>query len=768
MPCFSIRFLILFTFVLSLNGPATCIAAPDDEQNGHVLLPHDASSKGVYRWSEGSTVLLDGKKHLMMLVTAFGYGGHDHTAANIVRLDSFDGGLTWTPQKDIKIFQENIGKENVMCPSLLRLANGDILAFFLVKNSATDCGTWMRRSHDDGKTWSNPQRLPYEGYSGLASDQACQTLSGRIILPCWQRLTKSISTGVYCLYSDDGKTWKRTDLVAISKDSEDQNATNPAAEEPAVVELKDGRLMMFMRTYLKSIYVSYSEDGGATWSDPQSSGIPSPGAMPTLKRMPNGDLLLMWNWAEEDKIKGAWPRNRISSVVSTDDGKTWTSLRHLDGSDDFPGKITMANVTFCEGNAVVTYSKSITKENAYNWCLQVLPIKWFYEGDKSVVLGKKPQPRQVGRAHQLFIDDELIEEMEGLEKIVNQPAKYDGNPVLTYDKPWEGNCVITWGTVLYDEEEKIFKIWYQVYVKYPPAGEGRTRICYATSRDGIHWVKPELGLVSFRSSKANNIVLGENVDAPTVFRNPRPTPERKYLMFWYCPGWDGDADRKPGMYSAASPDGIHWTPDEGMRVESGDRNSVGYDADREKFFLITRVPERLNGSKPPYRTCGLWESKNGLDFEYVKEIAVPDSKDPPRTEFYGMIRFPYEALNLAFLEVYHVPIRKLNTQLLYSHDGLDWHRVYGRQTFMQWGPPGSWDQTWVVPSTNPPIRAGKRLYIFYQGRQTLHGAQKPFGHIASIGLAFLRVDGFVSLETQWNEGHATTVPLLLSGKNATR
>ena len=34
-----------------------------------------------------------------------------------------------------------------------------------------------------------------------------------------------------------------------------------------ILELKDGRLMMIMRVYLKSIYVSYSSDGGATWSE---------------------------------------------------------------------------------------------------------------------------------------------------------------------------------------------------------------------------------------------------------------------------------------------------------------------------------------------------------------------------------------------------------------------------------------------------------------------------------------------------------------------
>ena len=70
--------------------------------------------------------------------------------------------------------------------------------------------------------------------------------------------------------------------------------------------------------------------------------------------------------------------------------------------------------------------------------------------------------RKVGKTHQLFLDDELIDRIDGLERVVNQPVKHHLNPVLTYDKPWEGNCVITWGSVLYDNEKKLFKIWYEV------------------------------------------------------------------------------------------------------------------------------------------------------------------------------------------------------------------------------------------------------------------------------------------------------------------
>jgi hypothetical protein len=70
--------------------------------------------------------------------------------------------------------------------------------------------------------------------------------------------------------------------------------------------------------------------------------------------------------------------------VSRDEGETFESLQILDGGADFPGKITMANVTFAGRNALVFYSKSLSRKNEYHWMQQILPVSWFYgkEGGK--------------------------------------------------------------------------------------------------------------------------------------------------------------------------------------------------------------------------------------------------------------------------------------------------------------------------------------------------------------------------------------------------
>ncbi len=979
--------------ILAAAAGMTCPASARavDKLVDKILYEHDPKPDGIYRFSEGTTIVLDGKQHLMMLVTAFGHGGHDDSTATILEVHSRDGGLTWTPLDQAKVFQENIGTQNVMSPSLLRLDSGELLCVFTVKHSFDDCGPWLKRSTDNGKTWSKPVRLPYKGYGGVGCDRAVQIATGRIILPCWVSFDRLGSSHAYGLYSDDrGKTWQRTERISTPKGSKGRK-TDPAAEEPTVIELEDGRLMMLIRNYLGWIYRSYSTDHGATWSEPENSGIPSPGSMATIRRMPTGDLLLIYNWAPRDKITGPWPRNHLSTLISKDEGKTWSHLRHLDGAPDFPGKITMANVCFVgDDRAVITYSKSLTKKNAYSWRLQVLPIQWFYEGDTDVVYGEpllkeirakkqaaeklrerarkialtiladqarqdahqehlvasyrfdepsgpiavdtsrrgnhgllggmsestplrmkgrhggalafgektapvvvddhpslhipshrftveawvfptvqkrhtavvtkeqlyevginqgklqaavktggtwdwrggitvplhkwthvavtfdgkalgffingkarqrcawpgqmdtgggklhigwnkgidgsafvglidevriwdtvryrqpadaageSAQPRKVGAAHQLFLDDALIASMDNVERVVHQPRKHPDNPVLTYTEPWEGNCVLTWGSVLWDDQAQRFRMWYQTYIKYGKPGE-RTKICYATSKDGLTWHKPELGLHPFRGSKANNIVMtpledSPHIDCPTVLRDPNGG----YRMFWH--------EKRMHIWTATSPDGIHWRRHPERVVHGGDRNTASYDPERKRYRVITRIPGRGE------RTCGLWESPDAVHFEHHGEILAADELDPPKTQLYGMIEFRYHDLYIGFLEPFFIPIRKLNTQLAVSRDGLTWHRACDRQTFLHWGPPGSWDSAWVTPSHNPPIRRGNELLIFYQGRKTLHWAEKPYGHIGGVGLALLRVDGFASIQAMHEEGTVTTCPLLLEGK----
>lgn len=65
------------------------------------------------------------------------------------------------------------------------------------------------------------------------------------------------------------------------------------------------------------------------------------------------------------------------------------------------------------------------------------------------------------RGKQLFIDDFLIDEVRGVQKSLHQPVKHPKNPVLIRDQLWE-EAGPGFGTVIYDKEDRLFKLWYEV------------------------------------------------------------------------------------------------------------------------------------------------------------------------------------------------------------------------------------------------------------------------------------------------------------------
>ena len=74
-------------------------------------------------------------------------------------------------------------------------------------------------------------------------------------------------------------------------------------------------------------------------------------------------------------------------------------------------------------------------------------------------------------------------------------------------------------------------------------------LCYAVSKDGIHWEKPELGLAEFEGATSNNIVTRRRGVAGIYKDDRDPDTARRYKMFF-------SASR--GTFVAFSPDGLHW------------------------------------------------------------------------------------------------------------------------------------------------------------------------------------------------------------------
>jgi len=252
---------------------------------------------------------------------------------------SSDDGKTWS-ENDVKIVDQE-GRMNVMSVSLLRLQNGNIALFYLRKNSLSDCIPFMRISADEAKTWSGPVQCitDNKGYFVVNNNRVIQLKNGRLLMPSSLHKTEdseySNSGRIWCYYSDnDGVSWTRSGEV--------DKADSVITQEPAVIELKNGDIMMLLRANHGVQYKSYSKDKGQTWSRAEPSNIKSPLSPASIARIPStGDLLLVWNNNGEKGpgyFKGK--RNPFTVAISKDEGETWQNIKNI---EDNP------NLAFCYG-----------------------------------------------------------------------------------------------------------------------------------------------------------------------------------------------------------------------------------------------------------------------------------------------------------------------------------------------------------------------------------------------------------------------------------
>ncbi len=290
---------------------------------------------------------------------------------------STDRGRSWS---ETFTLQDNTAVLNVKHPNLLRLASdpNKILFFYTVRYAdEKEIRIFMKRSNDECETWSKPVQISsLPGVHYLMADRIFQLDSGRIILPVCQS-DSGPPFDAFCYYSDDdGDTWQTSKTK--------MELSGHGAQGPSVVVLKDGSLLAILRTSLGTLYKSYSHDQGENWTKPVSTGLPSPAAMPVIKRIPTtGDLLLIWNNIYDPKHpdfrNGHGPRNPLASAISQDEGNTWQYTKNIE--DRRPGVSATAAVTFLGNEALVTYytqGARLSESDRFDVRLKIIPIDWFY------------------------------------------------------------------------------------------------------------------------------------------------------------------------------------------------------------------------------------------------------------------------------------------------------------------------------------------------------------------------------------------------------
>jgi photosystem II stability/assembly factor-like uncharacterized protein len=246
-------------------------------------------------------------------------------------LVSTDEGKTWSPRPLFdKPDKYRVRPER----ALLRTRDGTlILAFLNDKEMAfrwdqarggpqPGCRlpAYVIRSTDEGQSWSEPQ-LIQEGYSG-ALRSMIQLRSGRIVLGSQDAVANPGRHVCFTLVSDDdGKSWKRSNTIDLGEYG--GYGDHGGAIEPALAQLRDGRVWMLIRTPQGRFSEAFSEDEGLTWKEIHPSQIEASDAPAQLRRLQSGRLVLLWNrYLDPQKKTGR--REQLSLAFSEDDGQHWT------------------------------------------------------------------------------------------------------------------------------------------------------------------------------------------------------------------------------------------------------------------------------------------------------------------------------------------------------------------------------------------------------------------------------------------------------------
>lgn len=341
--------IFLFPAGASLT-PSACSA---DSMNAQTLLTIEPTAE-YPRNSEGDIVRLPGGL-LALVYTRFTGGQGDASTAHLSLRTSDDDGQTWSP--DRKLVADE-GMQNVMSVSLLPLGDREVLLFYLVKNNLCDCSIWMRRTTDAFQTLTSPQRVSsLPGYHVVNNARAVLLSTGRIIVPGALHVCKDNEPGQWqrsalCMvwYSDDnGKSWKSGEAAPGS------GTPDLVTQEPGVVELADGRLLMWIRSSGGAQYQSYSSNGGESWSKLEKGPLVSPLSPASIVRIPGVDALLaVWNDHSGTHPFTEGKRTPLCTALSMDEGKTWGRSRVLENQAD--GFYCYTSITPEKDSAILSYN----------------------------------------------------------------------------------------------------------------------------------------------------------------------------------------------------------------------------------------------------------------------------------------------------------------------------------------------------------------------------------------------------------------------------
>jgi len=379
------------------------------------------------------------------------------------------------------------------------------------------------------------------------------------------------------------------------------------------------------------------------------------------------------------------------------------------------------------------------------------------------------KPAALGSRLELFTDDLLVGRLEGCSLKLHEP--HPVNVALRFDAPWEG-AFSGYVTVLHDCDR--FRCYYRGNPIAGRDGSDTEVTCYAESRDGISFTKPELGLFEVHGTRSNNVVIAGQAPFSHNFapfldsRSGVPAAERFKALA-------GTSER--GLFGFVSADGLRWHKlRETPLITKGafdSQNVAFWSASEQCYALYLRT--WTGGDFAGFRTISRATSTNFLDWSTPMEMSFGDT---PREHLYTSQTHPYFRAPHLYVAtpMRFLPGRKALTAEQVQTLGLDagyasdtaetvfmttrgGHRY--TRTFMEGfirpGPDlGNWASRAGLSALGIVPTGPAEMSLYKQA----HYAQ-PSGHLVRYTL---RTDGFISVNAPFAGGSFVTRPLTFSGR----
>ena len=372
-------------------------------------------------------------------------------------------------------------------------------------------------------------------------------------------------------------------------------------------------------------------------------------------------------------------------------------------------------------------------------------------------------PIALGSRRELFVDDFLIAGMEDAQLRLHRPEPHD--VALVCDRPWEGNTSAYY-TIFRDDDR--FRVYYRgahfdEKTKRPTHPEFT---CYAESRDGVKFEKPELGLFEFNGSKRNNIIwIGPGTHNFTPFKDGNPACAPGALHKAMAGGTTTTSGKKKGCLNALeSADGIHWKLMSEAVITAGafdSQNLAFWDAVRGEYRAYWRIFTTGYTDERGWKPGGYRAIRTATSTDFIHWSSQADLKyvDSPAEHLYTNAVMPYfraPQLFIGFPTRFQPKTQQVEPVFMTSRDGAGFRR---------------WSEE-LIPITAPKDRAGNRSNYMTWGLVQLPGNDRELSVYATeayytgpgsrVRRFSFRTDGFVSVRAA-GQGTLITKPLTFAG-----